>query len=284
MSQSAIRAVVFDWAGTMIDFGCRAPVVALREVFAAAGVEISKAEARMDMGKAKRDHVRALLAMPRIAAVWRERHGAAATEADVDRLHDAVEPKMRAAARDCAKLIPGAAQVVADLRARGVGIGSTTGYTRPMMADILPLAAEQGYAPDAVVCAGETAAGRPSPLMMWKALVELGAWPARACVKVDDATVGIGEGLEVGAWTIGLSASGNGVGLEESALALLPKVERAARIEASAEALRAAGAHYVVETVADLPPVLAEIEDRIARCERPDDRRERGRSPLDERP
>ncbi|GAF89062.1 unnamed protein product, partial [marine sediment metagenome] len=68
MSQSAIRAVVFDWAGTMIDFGCRAPVVALREVFAEAGVEISKAEARMDMGKAKRDHVRALLAMPRIAA------------------------------------------------------------------------------------------------------------------------------------------------------------------------------------------------------------------------
>lgn len=266
---SPIQAVVFDWAGTVIDFGCRAPVLALREVFAEAGIEISETEARADMGRAKRDHVRALLAMPRVAALWTARHGAASTEADVDRLHDAVEPKMRAAARDCAQLIPGAAELVAGLRARGVKIGSSTGYTRPMMVDILPLAAEQGYAPDAVVCAGETAAGRPSPLMMWKALVELGAWPARACVKVDDAVVGISEGLEVGAWTVGLSASGNGVGLSRDELAQLPEAERAERIAASAQALREAGAHYVVDSVADLGPVLAEIEARIERGERP---------------
>uniref|UniRef100_B0T0N7 Phosphonoacetaldehyde hydrolase n=1 Tax=Caulobacter sp. (strain K31) TaxID=366602 RepID=B0T0N7_CAUSK len=269
MTRSAIQAVVFDWAGTMIDFGCRAPVAALRDVFAEAGVEISEVEVRADMGKAKRDHVRALLAMPRIAGLWAERHGAAATEIDVDRLHDAVEPRMRAAARDCATLIPGAAEQVADLRARGVKIGSTTGYTRPMMADILPLAAEQGYAPDVVVCAGETAQGRPSPLMMWKALVELGAWPGRACVKVDDAVVGIGEGREVGAWTVGLSASGNGVGLDRNTLAILPTAERAARIEVSAKALREAGAHYVVESVADLGSVLADIESRIERGETP---------------
>lgn len=265
MTPSPIQAVVFDWAGTMIDFGCRAPVVALREVFAEAGIDVTEAEVRADMGKAKRDHVRALLAMPRIAALW----DGAPTEADVDRLHDAVEPRMRAAARDCAALIPGAAELVAELRTRGVKIGSTTGYTRPMMADILPLAAEQGYAPDAVVCAGETAQGRPSPLMMWKALVELGAWPARACVKVDDAVVGIGEGLEVGAWTIGLSASGNGVGLSLEDLDALPAVERAARIETAAWALRTAGAHYVVESVADLGPVLAQIEARIQDGEAP---------------
>lgn len=266
---SPIQAVIFDWAGTMIDFGCRAPVVALREVFAEAGIEIAEIEARADMGKAKRDHVRALLAMPRIARLWTERHGADSTEADVDRLHDAVEPKMRAAARDCAQLIPGAADLVADLRGQGVRIGSTTGYTRPMMADILPLAAGQGYAPDVVVCAGETAAGRPSPLMMWKALVELGAWPAQACVKVDDAAVGMGEGIEAGAWTVGLSASGNGVGLSQVELDALPPAERAARIASSAQALWDAGAHYVVESVAELGPVLAEIEARIARGETP---------------
>jgi len=269
MTPSPIQAVIFDWAGTMIDFGCRAPVKALTEVFAEAGIELSEGEARADMGKAKRDHVRALLAMPRIAAAWAARHGAASTEADVDRLHDAVEPRMRVAARDCATLIPGAAELVAGLRARGVKIGSTTGYTRPMMADILPLAAAQGYAPEAVICAGETAQGRPSPLMMWKALVELGAWPARACVKVDDATVGMGEGLEAGAWTVGLSASGNGVGLDQAALASLPATERAVRIAASAKALRDAGAQYVVETIADLGPVLVEIEARIARGESP---------------
>ena len=138
-----------------------------------------------------------------------------------------------------------------------------------MMAEILPRAAEQGYAPEVVVCAGETAAGRPSPLMMWKALVELGAWPARACVKVDDAVVGIAEGLEAAAWTVGLSASGNGVGLAQDALAALSQAERAARIEASSAALREAGAHYVIESVAELGPVLAQIEAWIARGERP---------------
>ncbi|MDR6625537.1 phosphonoacetaldehyde hydrolase [Caulobacter segnis] len=266
---SPIQAVIFDWAGTMIDFGCRAPVLALREVFAEAGVEIDEVEARADMGRAKRDHIRALLAMPRVADAWRARHGRSSDETDVDRLHDAVEPKMRAAAKDCSALIPGAASLVADLRARGVKIGSTTGYTRPMMADILPLAADQGYAPEVVVCAGETTEGRPSPLMMWKALTELGAWPARACVKVDDAVVGIAEGLEVGAWTIGLSASGNGVGLGQEALASLAPGDRAARIATSAKALRDAGAHYVVDTIGELGPALAEIEARIARGERP---------------
>ena len=269
MTPSLIQAVVFDWAGTMVDFGCRAPVLALLEVFAEAGVEVTEAEARVDMGRAKRDHIRALLAAPRVAEAWRARHGQASDEADVDRLHDAVEPKMRAAARDCAALIPGAASLVADLRARGVRIGSTTGYTRPMMTDILPLAADQGYAPDVVVCAGETREGRPSPLMMWKALVDLRAWPARACVKVDDAVVGISEGLEAGAWTVGLSASGNGVGLSREALNGLPAEDRAARVAASAKALRDAGAHYVIETIADLGPALVEIEARIARGERP---------------
>src|SRR6218665_3845610 len=94
---------------------------------------------------------------------------------------------MERAATECAVLSPGAADLVKDLRAKGIRIGSGTGYSREMMAGILPAAAAQGYAPDLVVCAGEPAQGRPSPLMTWKAMVDLGVWPARACVKVDDA-------------------------------------------------------------------------------------------------
>lgn len=264
-----VKAIVFDWAGTMIDFGCRAPVVALRRVFADAGVEIEEAEARADMGRAKRDHIGALLAMPRIAAAWRERHGVDASDHDIDRLHDAVEPMMRAAAADCARLIPGAADIAATLQTAGVRIASSTGYTRAMMADILPLAAEQGYAPEFVVCAGETAEGRPSPLMMWKALVTLGVWPARACIKVDDAPVGIIEGREAGAWTIGVAASGNGVGLDHDELAQCPADERARRVAAAAATLRTAGADYVVDSVADLWPAIEAIAARIAAGERP---------------
>lgn len=265
----AIKAVVLDWAGTMIDHGCCAPVIALQHVFADAGVPISEAEARADMGRAKRDHIRAILAMPRVRAEWRLLHGVDSAETDVTRLHDAVEPMMRVAAKDCAALIPGAAALATKLRAAGVKIGSCTGYTRPMMADILPLAATQGYAPDVVICSGETLSGRPSPLMLWKALVELGVWPASACVKVDDAAVGIGEGKAAGAWTVGLAASGNGVGLDHAALLALPDAERKNRVDHAAAALRAAGADYVIDSVADLWPTLEAIARRIEAGEQP---------------
>lgn len=254
-----LKAVVFDWAGTMIDFGSRAPVVALCRAFAAEGVTIEEAEARADMGMAKRDHIRALLAQPRVAEAWAAQHGAAPAEADGDRIFAAIEPMMREAARDCADLIPGAAEVAIWLQAAGVPVGSCTGYTRAMMEDIVPRAAEQGYRPDLLVCAGETAMGRPSPLMLWKNLVELGAWPAEACVKVDDAPVGIAEGRAAGVWTIGVAASGNGVGLSAAALAALPAEERVARIAASGAALLAAGAHLVIDTVADLPDALRQL-------------------------
>jgi len=265
----AIAAVVFDWAGTMIDFGCVAPVEALLTAFAAEGVGIDTAEARRDMGLAKRDHVRAILAAPRVRDAWTAARGAAPAEADVDRLHDALEPLMRAAAAAHSTLIPGAAALFADLTGRGVRVGSSTGYTRTMMEDILPAAAAQGYAPQVVICAGETAAGRPSPLMMWKALTALRAWPARACVKVDDAAVGVAEGVAAGVWSIGLAASGNGVGLSLADFQALEPADRADRVARSAAALKAAGADYVVDTVADLPPILEEIEARIAAGEGP---------------
>lgn len=264
-----VKAVVFDWAGTMIDHGCRAPVVALLAVFAGAGVPLSEAEARADMGRAKRDHIGAILAMPRVAGQWHAVHGAVPTEHDVTALNTALEPMMQKAAKQCAALIPGAAALVEKLRATGIKIGSCTGYTRPMMADILPMAAAQGYAPDIVICSGETLGGRPSPLMLWKALVELGVWPASACVKVDDAPVGISEGRAAGAWTVGLAASGNGVGLDHETLLALAPDDRARRVDAAATALRAAGADYVIDSVADLWPVIETIAKRIEAGELP---------------
>jgi phosphonoacetaldehyde hydrolase len=259
-----IKAVVFDWAGTMIDFGCVAPVRALTDVFDKEGVPISAAEARRDMGRAKLDHLRALLSDPAIEGRWRTKKGALPSEADVDRLFRALEPAMRAAAAKSSTLIPGAVQTVAALRALGVKVGSGTGYTREMMADILPRAAEQGYAPDVVVCSGETPSGRPAPFMTWKALIAMDAWPARACVKVDDAPVGIEEGRNAGCWSVGLSASGNGVGLDLETFSALPREARREALAQAERELRGAGADYVIEDVSQLLPVVHEIARRIA--------------------
>jgi phosphonoacetaldehyde hydrolase len=268
---SGVKAVVFDWAGTMVDFGCRAPVEAFVAAFAAEGVALAPEDARRDMGRAKRDHVQALLSHARVRDAWTAAKGAAPADADVERIFQALGPLMAQAAGRCSELIPGAAAVAAGLRRRGVRIGSGTGYTREMMAEILPRAAAQGYAPEIVVCAGDTPSGRPSPLMVWQALIALDAWPARLCLKVDDAEVGIEEGRAAGCWTVGVAASGNGVGLSLAEFEALPEADRRRRVARTGEALMAAGAHLVIDTVADLPTAVAEIEERISAGATPQD-------------
>ena len=264
MNRFPVKAVVLDWAGTMVDFGCMAPVRALIEVFGEEGVALTDAEARADMGKAKIDHLRAILAAPAVAARWREAKGDLPAETDVDRLYERLVPAMQAAAAKASRLIPGAAEAVAELKALGIRIGSGTGYTREMMEAILSNAAAQGYAPEVVVCAGETPSGRPAPLMTWQALIALDAWPASACIKVDDAAVGIEEGKAAGCWTVGLSASGNGVGLDLESFHALSEAERRERIARSAAELEAAGADYVVEDISHLPSIVRDIARRIA--------------------
>jgi phosphonoacetaldehyde hydrolase len=261
-----VKAIVFDWAGTMIDHGCMAPVQALVDVFAEDGLELTVEEARRDMGKAKLDHLRAILGYPTVAARWVALKGRAAEEADVLYLYSKLEPAMKAAASKSAKLIPGVVELVTELGRLGVKIGSGTGYTREMMAEIIPAAAAQGYAPEVVVCAGETPTGRPAPLMTWKALIALDAWPARNCIKVDDAPVGIEEGRLAGCWTVGLSASGNGVGLSLEDLAALAPEDRKARVAASEAALKAAGADFVIEDISHLLPVIHEIAGRLSQA------------------
>lgn len=266
---STIAAVVFDWAGTMIDFGSRAPVLAMLQVFEEAGLPVTEAAVRRHMGMAKREHLAAILAEPQAAAAWTAARGARATEADLDHLMERLEPAMQTAASACAELIPGAAAEAARLRAAGVRIGSTTGYTRSMMEPIAAAASAQGYSPDALVCAGETAQGRPTPLMLWRALAELECWPVHRCVAVDDAVVGIEAGVNAGLWTVGVVASGNGVGLDAAAYAALPAAERLQRLTPVIAAFSAAGVDIIIESVADFARAHAVIEEAITDGMRP---------------
>ena len=244
--------VILDWAGTMVDFGCHAPVIALREAFALRGVGLSEAQARRDMGKPKADHVRALLHDPAVNKAWSDACGRCAGETDVEDLMADLGPLMRTQAARAALLIEGGRSAVEELRSEGIKIGSSTGYTREMMEPVLLEAAAQGYVPDHLVCSGETPAGRPTPLMIYKACAELGVWPLSRVVKVDDTEAGVAEGRAAGCFTIGVAASGNGVGLSQQALSALSAADRAARIGAAGKSLMAAGANVVIDTVAGL--------------------------------
>ncbi|HEX3869014.1 MAG TPA: phosphonoacetaldehyde hydrolase, partial [Pirellulales bacterium] len=158
-----LKAALFDWAGTVIDHGSRAPTTVFVRVFAERGVAITEAEARGPMGMAKRSHIEALLKMPEVAERWRRKHGRDPNTGDVDALYEAFLPMQLKCLSEYADLIPGAAEAVSACRSRGMKIGSSTGYVREMMDILMPLAATQGYKPDAMVCASDIKEGRPAP-------------------------------------------------------------------------------------------------------------------------
>lgn len=264
-----IQAIILDWAGTVVDFGSRAPMQAFVEAFARFGVEIAIADARGPMGTPKRDHVRAVGQSPYVATMWQAEHGRPFDERDVDAVFEVFEPLNVASVVEHADPIPGAIAAIDRLRARGIRIGSTTGYTRPIMDRLMPVAAAAGYAPEVVVCAGDLPAGRPSPLMIWQAMAAMGIWPARTVVKVDDTPVGVAEGRAAGTWAVGVAFTGNIAGMSPEELAALAEDERAALRQRAVEQMRAAGADVVIDSVADLEGAVAVLDARLASGERP---------------
>jgi phosphonoacetaldehyde hydrolase len=264
-----LKGLVLDWAGTTIDFGSRAPVLAVIEAFRMADVPVTLEEARGPMGMAKRDHLSTMLAMPEVRQRWTKVHGREPTDEDVTRLFTHFLPLQKEILASNSQLISGCLEAMAECRARGLRIGSSTGYTQELMDVVVPLARAQGYNPEAMVCASDVSPGRPAPWMCFENARRLGIYPMEAMVKVDDTTVGIEAGLNAGMWTVGIARSGNLVGLSEQELAQLAAADQARRVEQATAELYRCGAHFVVDTIADLPIVLEEIQGRLKSGERP---------------
>ncbi|MFW5641150.1 MAG: phosphonoacetaldehyde hydrolase [Roseicyclus sp.] len=254
---TAIRAVIFDWAGTMIDFGSFAPMGVFVEAFRRFGIEATIEEARAPMGMPKRDHIHAMLKAPRLAAEWARVHGAAPTAEDVTRVYEVFVPMNEAVVADYARLVPGAKDTLDWLAERGIKVGSTTGYTRAIMARVAPVAAAQGFRPLNMVCADDLPEGRPGPLGMYQCFIDLCVHPPASVLKVDDTPPGIAEGVAAGCPTVGVALSGNIAGLTPEALGALPPAEVDDIRARAAAILREAGATHVIDTVADLPRLIA---------------------------
>ncbi|WP_370278927.1 phosphonoacetaldehyde hydrolase [Pontibacterium sp.] len=264
-----VTAVVFDWAGTTIDFGSLAPIKAFCGLFEEHGVPITLAEARAPMGTEKREHIAALLAMPRIRQAWIDVKGTEPTEADIDALYDQFIPVQKAAIAERTTLIPGARETFDYLRENEIKIGANTGYSQEMITDLRTLAAEQGYQPDSYVCATDVPRGRPYPHMTLKNMLELEVLNVQSVVKVDDTLTGIEEGLNAGCWTVGVAISGNEVGLDLADWEALSIKEQEAKRQAAYKRFHQSGAHYVIDTVADLPAVIEDINARLSAGEQP---------------
>lgn len=269
--QHRLEAVIFDWAGTTVDFGSFAPtqifVDAFRQAF---DFELSLAEARGPMGLGKWQHIEALGADPVVGARWQARFGRPMSHADIDHIYRTFLPLQVERVAAHADLIPGTLETIAAIRGRGMKIGSTTGYPRQVMERLMAAAEAKGYAPDCIVCADDLEAGaRPGPWMALQCVLDLGIGSVARCVKVDDTLPGIAEGIHAGMWTVGLALSGSPAGLTLAEYKTASAEERRAVRERVTPAFVEAGAHFVIDTIADLVPVLDEIEARLRKGERP---------------
>jgi phosphonoacetaldehyde hydrolase len=264
-----LQAAILDWAGTAVDFGSFAPAAAFVKLFESRGVTITSAHARSGMGLMKKDHLRVIFSQPEVRDRWCSLYGRMPTEEDVDSLYSEFEPMQLASVAEYATPIPGLLDAVSTFRKRGLKIGTTTGYTRPMMDVLLPAAERYGYRPDAAVSATDVPAGRPYPWMAFANAMQLNIFPMEAMVKVGDTIPDIDEGLNAGMWTVGIVLSGNLMALTERELAALPEDEVDRRRSAIQSQFYKAGAHYVVDTIADVPELIDEIDERLGFGERP---------------
>ena len=215
------------------------------------------------MGLPKKDHIGRILSLPEVRDAWQSLRGGPPTQDDVDQVYQAFIPLQISCLSEYSTLIPGVADAVRGFRQRGLKIGSTTGYTREMLDVLLDKSERAGYKPDCSLVPGDVGAGRPHPFMIYEIAVRLQVYPLAAIAKVGDTPADIAEGLNAGAWSIGVAGTGNSVGVSCAEFHALPAAEQGSRLSKARRELEQAGAHYVVDTLADLDVVLDDIDARL---------------------
>lgn len=263
-----LRACILDWSGTTADKYVIAPAVVFKEVFEKHGVPITMKESRLPMGLRKDLHIKAITEIPEVKARWKEVHGDYPTQQNIDEMFADFVPMQINNLGEYSQLIPGVRESVNRLQKEfKLKIGVTTGFTRPMVDVLMEAAAAQGFTPDCTVAGDEVEHGaRPAPFMVYKNLDKLNVHPIEAVVKVDDTVGGVGEGLEAGCWAVGVSRYSNYMDIDSlSHENTLSEKEIEQRHTASKEILKKTGAHYVIDTIAELPYVVADINNKL-RC------------------
>jgi len=288
-----LEAVILDWAGTTMDYGCYAPAVAFQQVFAEMGVPISMLEARKPMGKHKKVHIGEIANDVEVAKRWFAVHKRMPTEEDVEKMFKAFQPAQLPYLVKYADLIDGTVEAVEECKRMGLKIGSTTGYTGEMMELLLTEAEKRGYDPDVSVCAtGHYVLGngkmhgpilgygnnisRPKPAMCNLNAYLLDVSDNAAVVKVGDTLDDIREGKRAGMWTIGLAGTGNEMYLTEEHEGLTEKQIKERDPEEFEKKLREAywnmsteNPDYIVDSIRDVPKIIKHINFRIGKGIRP---------------
>ncbi len=244
------EAIIFDWAGTTVDYGCFAPVQAFMEIFKEYGITPTMEETRKPMGMLKWDHIKTMLSMERIREEFKRLHGRDFTDQDVDEMHEKFAASLMKILDQFSDPKDYVVDTVAKLRDAGLMIGSTTGYTDAMMEIVTKEAAKAGYKPDCWFSPDSTGhMGRPYPYMIFKNMEALKVTGVDKVMKVGDTLSDIREGKNAGVFTVGIIEGSSEMGLTKEEYAALSPEEREAKVKAVTKRYMDAGADAVVQDI-----------------------------------
>ena len=215
--------VVLDMAGTTVADGGLVEA-AFTEAVAAQGIHEGGYEYAGMLA-----YVRATMGESKISVF---RHLFGGDEDRAQRANVDFEAAYASRIRDVAP-IPGADETIAALRASGVRVALTTGFSRATADAILRALDWTGLA-DLVLVPAEAGRGRPYPDLVLTAVLRLGATDLRRVATCGDTTYDVLTGLRSGAGTVTAVTTG----------------------AHTAEALAEAGAHHVLDSVTRLPELF----------------------------
>lgn len=267
-----LKALIFDWSGTTADRYVLAPALAFLEVFQKYGVPISMKEARLPMGIRKDLHIKAITEMESVQQRWKGVHGKLPSQFDVDRMYQDFIPMQLAILPKYSELLPGTAETIQRLREDyHLKIGSTTGFNRSMVDVLLRYAKQQGFTPDVTVAGDEVIHGaRPKPFMIYRNMDLLDVHPVQSVAKVDDTVSGVVEALEAGCWGIGIAKYSNYMNIDSFEQEKnLTEDDFKDRLLKTRKLLENSGAHYIIDSITELPDVIKDINQRIACGDKP---------------
>lgn len=263
MESHKVNAVIFDWSGTTVDYGCMAPAIAFKNVFKNCGLDIPIKQIRSFMGLPKREHIQKILQLDDVVKSWFGKFDRKPDKNDLDNLYNAFEPQLFAILEKYSKPVPGVSNLVKNLKSMGIKIGSTTGYTKEMMKIVLKEASRCSYEPDCVVTPEDTGGGRPMPWMCFLNLIKLKVYPPCTVIKVGDTISDILEGINAGMWSVGVIKGSNELGLSEDEVNEYDKNKLNQLINEVRDNYISNGAHFVIEEISDLENIIKIINTRL---------------------
>lgn len=259
-----IQLIIFDWAGTTVDYGSFAPVEAFLQAFDRFGINVTTEEIRKPMGMLKRDHIKAVLSMDRIKKQWQEKYGQDFTEADVDKVYLESEKLIMKILYNFTKPKPYVIETVEELRNLGLNIGSTTGYTNGMMQIVTEKAKEAGYEPDFFITPNDVNnLGRPYPYMIYENMRRFKVLSCKNVIKVGDTIADIKEGKNAGVITVGIIEGSSIMGYSKEEYDNLDESTKEKAISMVTDKYKEAGADYIVHDIREVLNIVKDINEKI---------------------